>query len=58
MRQFIDPQIPDSLDSVEYTERIEFAEIRKKEGCEYLMAPGIGRFDFSRRIFCAVSRYD
>ncbi len=31
MSRFIDPQIPDDLESVEYTERIEFSEIRRKK---------------------------
>jgi hypothetical protein len=58
MSRYIAPQIADDLESVEYTERIEFAEIRRKNDCEFLLVPGVGRFDLGRRIFRAVSRYD
>ena len=56
--RYIEPQIPDSDSGFEFTERIEFAEIRREKDSEFLTVLGVGTFDFSRRIFRAVSRHD
>lgn len=54
---YLEPQIEDTHETA-FTERVELAEIRNEDGSEFLFVPRRGKFDFTRRLFVAVSRYD